>query len=276
MSTQSRLSDLRAAQGPLIVITDGGSSAGLNVNGARVQFVGPTVTAPSGPIVSAYSQDTSAVTTIMGQNQIGNSVKAASIEVTDWLNVTTVAGGFSDITAGSGSPGSATANFTTMTPANLNLSSGGFRDDVVWGGATLNVTTPETGTVNTNLNIIDNVNFGTSTSANITGTFTGFTGSLSTLNGNAGVFSPNATANISSPNLSSFTSTISGCQGSIINITGCALSATSVNYILAQLVALSPTVGSFDLSGGTSASPTGQGITDAATLVSNGCTVTTN
>jgi hypothetical protein len=62
---------------------------------------------------------------------------------------------------------------------------------------------------------------------------------------------------------------------------GCALDAAEVNAVLARLVAATsdgstPWANTVDLSGGTNAAPTGQGITDAATLVGRGATVTTN
>lgn len=55
----------------------------------------------------------------------------------------------------------------------------------------------------------------------------------------------------------------------------CALTETSVNHILARLVVCG-FVGTVDLSGGTNAAPTGQGVTDVATLTGLGATVTTN
>ena len=56
-----------------------------------------------------------------------------------------------------------------------------------------------------------------------------------------------------------------------------ALSAESVNHILSRGVANAAyTSGFMNLSGGTNAAPTGQGITDKNTLVARGCTITTN
>jgi len=63
-----------------------------------------------------------------------------------------------------------------------------------------------------------------------------------------------------------------------------ALSVTTVNYILAMLVSLDGTNGTtlwgplcvVDISYGTNAAPTGQGILDVATLVARGATVITN
>lgn len=58
---------------------------------------------------------------------------------------------------------------------------------------------------------------------------------------------------------------------------GNALDAVSVNHILARCVANAGFVsGTLDLSGGTNAAPTGQGIADAATLSGRGVTVNTN
>ena len=69
---------------------------------------------------------------------------------------------------------------------------------------------------------------------------------------------------------------LTALQGLIL--TNNALTVSAVNQLLAELVA---TVGSrvicnLDISGGTNAAPTGQGILDAATLVAAGWTVTTN
>lgn len=65
-------------------------------------------------------------------------------------------------------------------------------------------------------------------------------------------------------------------NGKTISFNSGALSATSVNHILARCVAAGLTASTIDLSGGTSSAPTGQGIADKATLIGNGCTVTTN
>lgn len=62
-----------------------------------------------------------------------------------------------------------------------------------------------------------------------------------------------------------------------IMFTNCAMSAASVNHILARCVASSTYAsGILNLSGGTSAAPTGQGVTDKSTLIARGVTVTTN
>lgn len=55
-----------------------------------------------------------------------------------------------------------------------------------------------------------------------------------------------------------------------------ALLDTWVNVILARCVAAGLTTSVIKLEGGTNAAPTGQGIVDAAALVTAGCTVTTN
>ena len=60
------------------------------------------------------------------------------------------------------------------------------------------------------------------------------------------------------------------------NGSGCALNAASVNSVLARAVASGITTGTFNLTGGTNAAPTGQGITDKAALITAGVTVTTN
>lgn len=65
-------------------------------------------------------------------------------------------------------------------------------------------------------------------------------------------------------------------DGASITFIGCALNETSVNHILSRCVAAGLTTSIINLSGGTSAAPSGQGILDKATLIGNGCTVTTN
>lgn len=62
-----------------------------------------------------------------------------------------------------------------------------------------------------------------------------------------------------------------------INCPGCAFDAATVNFILARAVAAASYVaGTINLSGGTSAAPTGQGVADKATLQGRGITVNTN
>lgn len=67
-----------------------------------------------------------------------------------------------------------------------------------------------------------------------------------------------------------------------INVSGQKLNAASVNGILALLVSLDGTNGTtqwkstLTINGGTNAAPSGQGITDKATLIARGATVTTN
>jgi len=66
-------------------------------------------------------------------------------------------------------------------------------------------------------------------------------------------------------------------NGTQITFSENALNDTSVNHILARAVANPGYVsGAIDLSGGTNAAPTGQGIIDAATLDGRGVNVTTN
>lgn len=65
-------------------------------------------------------------------------------------------------------------------------------------------------------------------------------------------------------------------DGNTIDLDADALSAASVNEILARGVASGLTSEFIDLSGGTNAAPSGQGIVDKATLIGNGCTVNTN
>jgi len=61
-----------------------------------------------------------------------------------------------------------------------------------------------------------------------------------------------------------------------VSITSCDLSVTTVNNILIALDTAGYSNGTVDLSGGTSATPTGGGVTAAANLVIKGWTVTTN
>ncbi len=66
-------------------------------------------------------------------------------------------------------------------------------------------------------------------------------------------------------------------NGTTINFNGCALTAVSVNKILARAVANAAYIsGTINTAGGTSSAPTGQGITDKATLIARGVTVLTN
>lgn len=64
------------------------------------------------------------------------------------------------------------------------------------------------------------------------------------------------------------------------NLAGNALDADSVNEVLSYMVAQFPEAVSGELiltlTGGTNAAPTGQGLINKATLISNGWTVTTN
>jgi hypothetical protein len=96
------------------------------------------------------------------------------------------------------------------------------------------------------------------------------------------------TANTGLGNLASVTlgtvGTLKSIVGATINISGQKLDQASVNGILALLVSLDGTGGTtlwgagktVNLSGGTSASPSGQGIIDKATLLARTATVTTN
>lgn len=65
-------------------------------------------------------------------------------------------------------------------------------------------------------------------------------------------------------------------NGTTLDFSGDALDAASVNQILARCVASGVTTCTIDLSGGTNAAPSGQGIIDKATLITAGNTVTTN
>jgi hypothetical protein len=62
----------------------------------------------------------------------------------------------------------------------------------------------------------------------------------------------------------------------VIGLENDALDVATVNAILARCVAAGLTTASIDLSGGTNAAPAGQGILDKATLIGNGCAVSTN
>jgi hypothetical protein len=66
-------------------------------------------------------------------------------------------------------------------------------------------------------------------------------------------------------------------NGCTVDIHNCALPAASVNHVLARCVANAAFVsGVVNVSGGTNAAPTGQGILDKATLIGRGVTVNTN
>lgn len=96
---------------------------------------------------------------------------------------------------------------------------------------------------------------------------------------------------LSLPALLSAELTISGCTALVtlsvplwtptntknVNCSGNALSAASVNHILARCIA-NPAydTGTISLDGGTNAAPSGQGIVDAGILAIRGCTVNTN
>src|SRR5688572_16938901 len=62
----------------------------------------------------------------------------------------------------------------------------------------------------------------------------------------------------------------------VVTFAGCALTAASVNHILARCVAAGITSGTVTLTGGTNAVPTGQGATDLAALIAAGVTATAN
>lgn len=64
--------------------------------------------------------------------------------------------------------------------------------------------------------------------------------------------------------------------GSYVNFATNALDQTSIDGILAKLVEIGYSGGEINLSGGTNAAPSVTGAADVATLISNGCTVTTN
>lgn len=78
--------------------------------------------------------------------------------------------------------------------------------------------------------------------------------------------------------------TLKSIAGATIDCSGQALTSASVNAILALLVSLDGTGGTITwgtgktllINGGTNGAPSGQGITDAAALVTRGATVTTN
>lgn len=96
---------------------------------------------------------------------------------------------------------------------------------------------------------------------------------------------PDLSANTSLTVFRCYNNQLSSWAGGTVSITlgefradGNALNVASINALLAAFVAANKTTGTrtLNLSGGTNAAPTGQGITDKATLVSRGWTVTTN
>lgn len=92
---------------------------------------------------------------------------------------------------------------------------------------------------------------------------------LQTITANANFFTNQAMTSFSAPNWVP-------TDGTTLDFSGCALTDTSVNHILARAVAAGMTSGTINLFGGTNSAPTGQGILDAATLTTAGVAVTTN
>lgn len=95
---------------------------------------------------------------------------------------------------------------------------------------------------------------------------------------------PSATmANVASVTLGTI-GTLKSIGGATITLSGLKIPSANVNAILALLVSLDGTGGTtlwgagktLTINGGTNGAPTGQGIIDAATLVTRGATVTTN
>lgn len=125
-----------------------------------------------------------------------------------------------------------------------------------------------------------------------------FTGSIPDLTDNVALSNCNVSNNNLTGNIPALTTNvlltqivvsgqaISGYTASTLSTTltsflaiGCALSAAAVNQILADFVtnlAARPGVGTINLSGGTNAAPTGQGLIDKAAIQAHGWTVTTN
>ena len=95
-------------------------------------------------------------------------------------------------------------------------------------------------------------------------------------------------SSIGCPNVSSVTlgtiGTLKSISGSTITLSGLMIPSANVNDILALLVSLDGTGGTtlwgagktLLINGGTNGAPTGTGITDKATLIARGATVTTN
>ncbi len=65
-------------------------------------------------------------------------------------------------------------------------------------------------------------------------------------------------------------------NGHLVDASGCALTAASVNGILRRCVVSGLTTSDIELAGGTNAAPSGQGVADKATLIAAGNTVNTN
>jgi hypothetical protein len=112
---------------------------------------------------------------------------------------------------------------------------------------------------------------------------------LTTINAPAMV-SYASTISAPSASMGNVTTAVFGTVGTLksiggnITLSGLKLDAASVNGILALLVSLDGTNGTtlwgsgrvLTINGGTNAAPSGQGITDKATLQARGCTITTN
>lgn len=91
----------------------------------------------------------------------------------------------------------------------------------------------------------------------------------------AGSVSINSFSNLTDISFPVATSLITS-PGDGIYLNNNALSESCVNALLAKFVETNVSNETIDLSGGTNAAPTGQGILDVATLTANGCTVLTN
>lgn len=102
------------------------------------------------------------------------------------------------------------------------------------------------------------------------------------------VWGSNIAMNSSNGNLASITlgtiGTLKQIAGTTITLSGQKLTSANVNAIMALLVSLNGSSGTtawgsgktLTINGGTNGAPTGQGITDKATLVARGATITTN
>lgn len=94
---------------------------------------------------------------------------------------------------------------------------------------------------------------------------------------------PSLSANTALVNFSCYANQLTGWDGgtvsntlSLFDASNNALTVSAVNAILAAFVAAGRATGTLTLNGGTNAAPTGQGITDKATLVASGWSVLTN
>lgn len=172
-------------------------------------------------------------------------------------------------------------NLTDIDPSNVQ---GGYLN-ISGNGSLTSFSAPKLKTIAGNLNIGGNGVL-TSISFPLLQSATGLSlsqGGANILLSNISLPSLSGTFVITAPGSTNLASVVIGSGWKMSNqgamdFSGCALNAASVNLIL-HLCVNSPGLGPgtlVDVSGGTSAVPSGQGVADKATLVGQGVTVNTN